>query len=175
MEYCWSLIRLYLSSSLLNLLIVINIILSFKNNPVFTIASDSRSFDHCLMGVIVLMCYGWFPASLSLSGKKKKKAGDECLSSVSNLGITWRLERGWLLLGNARQCDEWPWCGVMTLHLRRLFIKGQVVRWRLARLTEAAAMCPLCSISTSDAFVLYTVPSKGCLLWIFTKDPSTIN
>lgn len=122
---------------------------------------------------IVLMLYGWFPGSLSLSGGKKKKkiTGDECLSSELNLGITRRLKCGWLLLGNAHQRDGWPWCGVMTLHLRRLFIKGQVVRWRLARLAKASAMCPLCSINASDVSLLF-YHLKKCFLWFFSTKAS---
>lgn len=108
------------------------------------------------------------------AGKKKKITGDEFLCSRSNLGITRRLECGWLLLENARQRDDWPWCGVMTPHLRRLFIKGQVVRWRQARLTKAAAMCPSCSVNTNDASSLF-YDLKGASSGFSTKASWAIN
>lgn len=44
-----------------------------------------------------------------------RKSGWECIPSQSNLGVTLRLECGWLLAENTHQLKEWPWCGIMTL------------------------------------------------------------
>lgn len=63
-----------------------------------------------------------------------RKSGWECIPSQNNLGVTLRLECGWLLAENTHQLEEWPWCGIMTLCEEAGGAKRTRCRQLLARL-----------------------------------------
>lgn len=65
---------------------------------------------------------------------RNRKSGWECIPSQNNLGVTLRLECGWLLAENTHQLEEWPWCGVMTLCEEAGGAKSACFRQLLARL-----------------------------------------